>query len=165
MALINLQDVTKQFGTHLVLDGVCLDLHPGERAGLIGPNGSGKTTILRLIAGEMAPDTGQVTVSKGLKVAVLAQDPVIDPDRSLHDEVLSVFSDLLKMEQDLHALSEKMASTSGDTELQELMARYDRCNERFVAAGGHKFETKLNEILGGLGFVPAEYSLSVGVVS
>ncbi|MGD8452005.1 MAG: ABC-F family ATP-binding cassette domain-containing protein [Phycisphaerae bacterium] len=165
MGLIRLQNVTKQFGDRVVLDDVSLELHTNQTVGLIGANGSGKTTILRLIAGLLTPDTGSVTISRGLDVGYLPQEPVAAGDLTLHDEVLSAFADVLALEQKLHALSEKMAAQPPGPALDDLMAQYDRTNARFEAAGGYSFEQRLGEILGGLGFQAADYQLPVSVLS
>jgi ATP-binding cassette subfamily F protein 3 len=156
MAAITIHGVTKQFGTQHVLDNVSLELNSNETVGLIGTNGSGKTTLFRIIAGELLPDQGSATRSKNLDVGFLRQDPDIELNRTLRAEVADAFTDLLVMEDQLHDLSSRMGEVEGD-QLTELMDRYDRINARFIAAGGQTFETRLNEILGGLGFQPQEY--------
>ena len=155
MAAVTIQGVTRQFGTQIVVQDVSLELRAGEIAGLVGPNGAGKTTLFRLIAGELPPDTGTVTRSRGLEIGFLRQEPEISLDRTLRDEVGSVFEQLLTLEEKLHELSEDIAANAEGPKLKELMARYDRLNTRFITAGGHTFEARLNEILGGLGFSPS----------
>ncbi len=165
MAAVSVHKVTKQFGTQVVLQEVAIELRSGETAGLIGANGAGKTTLFRLIAGELTPDTGSVTRSRGLEVGLLRQEPDISLDRSLHDEVGSAFDELLGLEAKLQKVSEQMAACADPDELSNLMAAYERVNARFITAGGHTFEARLNEILGGLGFRPADYALPMSVLS
>ncbi len=165
MAVVTVQSVTKQFGTHVVLDGVSLDIHPGETVGLVGANGAGKTTLFRIITGEVEPDQGQVSVAKGTQVGHLRQEPDVGLDRTLHDEVGSAFADLLALEHKLHGISEKMAAHHDGPELQRLMAEYERVNQRFIHEGGYTFEHRLGEILGGLGFTQADYALPVRILS
>ncbi len=166
MAVVTVQGVTKQFGTQIVLQDVSFELHTGETVSLVGANGAGKTTLFRLIAGEMAPDTGTVTRAKGLGIGFLRQEPDITLERTLHEEVGHVFAPLLAMEQRLHDLSEQMARSADDeSKLSELMTKYEWINERFIAAGGHTFETKLNEILGGLGFSQADHTKPMSMLS
>lgn len=165
MAAINVKGITKQFGTQVVLHDVSAEIHSGETVGLVGANGAGKTTLFRLITGELTPDFGSITIARGVEVGLLRQQPDIDLSRSLHDEVGSVFAELLELEQRLHALAEEIAARSEDPELPELLERYDRLNNQFIAAGGHTFETSLNEILGGLGFAPSDYGRPLSVMS
>lgn len=165
MGLIRLQNVHKQFGERILLDNVTLELNSGQRVGLVGPNGAGKTTLFKLVAGIAAPDSGTVTVSRGMKIGYLPQEPEVSPDRTLHDEVMSAFSDILAIEQRMHEISERMSRTPPGAELEDLMREYDRVNARFVAAGGYSYEQRLGEILGGLGFSETDYALPVTALS
>jgi len=165
MGLIRLQGINKQLGEKVVLDNVTLDFHTGEKVGLVGANGTGKTTLFRIMAGDLTPDTGTVTLSKGLDIGYLPQEPVITEGQTLHDEVLSVFEEVLDLEKKLHAISEQMSVQPPGPELDELMTQYDRVNARFEAAGGYSFEQRLSEILGGLGFTTTDYSLPMSALS
>ena len=165
MGAIRIQNVSKQFGGQIVLADVSLELQPNQTVGLVGANGSGKTTLFRLITGDLQPDTGTVTRSKGLRVGYLPQESTIALENTLHDEVASVFADLLALEQKLHDLSEQMSTQSPGAALDELMIQYDRVNARFIAAGGYNFESRINEILGGLGFSTDDYALPMSALS
>ncbi|NOS99286.1 MAG: ABC-F family ATP-binding cassette domain-containing protein [Phycisphaerales bacterium] len=165
MAAITLHNVVKQFGTQIVIRDVSLDLHAGQITGLVGDNGAGKTTLLKLISGDLQPDLGNVVRERGLEIGVLRQEPDISLERTLHDEVGSVFTDLLALEHKLHAVADEMAALHDDPRLPELMETYHRLEARFVAAGGHTFETRIHEILGGLGFSPADYTKQVAIFS
>ena len=157
MAAVTIQSVSKQFGAQVILRDVTLELHARETVGLVGANGAGKTTLFRLIAGEIPPDTGTVTRSRGLQIGYLKQEPEVTPGRTVHDEVGSAYAELLELEQKLHEASERIAARAEDPNLSDLMDTYERINARFITAGGHVFETKMNEILGGLGFSPRDY--------
>ena len=165
MATVTVHEVTKQFGEQIVLHEVSLDLHPRETVGLIGPNGAGKTTLFRILIGELAPDLGTVTRAKNLKIGFLPQEPATLLDQTLHDEVAGAFADLLDLERGLHDVSDRMASCTEESKLSGLMAKYDRLNTRFIAAGGHSFQTRLHEILGGLGFGPEDYDRRLSLLS
>ena len=165
MGLVVLQNVMKQFGTQVVLDSVSLELHAGETVGLVGANGAGKTTLFRLITRELAPDLGTVTVARGTEIGHMRQDPDISLDHTLFEEVGSVFSELLAVEMRLHRLSDEIAARHDDPAAASLMDEYDRLHARFEAAGGHTFETRMNEILGGVGFSKAEFSKPMSVMS
>ncbi len=165
MASVVIQSVTKQFGPKVVLENVSLDIHTGETVGLVGANGAGKTTLFRLITGQEQPDIGTVTRSRGLQVGMLSQEPTLDSARTLHDEVGRVFDELLELAHRLGELGHRIADHHDDPRLPELMAEYDRQSARFEAAGGYGFQTRLNEILGGLGFREADHSLPVSALS
>jgi len=165
MGLIRVQNVTKQFGGQVVLRDVSVEFSTGHVVGLVGPNGAGKTTLFKLITGQLAPDLGTVTLSKGLEVGYLPQEPEVAEGQTLHDEVLSVFADVLALEQKLQGISERMAAQPAGPALDELMQQYDRTTARFEAAGGYTYEQRLGEILGGLGFSQADYKLPMAALS
>jgi ATP-binding cassette, subfamily F, member 3 len=179
MAIVTIRNVTKQFGTLVVLDDVSLELQGDERVGLIGANGAGKTTLFRLIAGELEPDLGTIIRARGLEIGHLRQEPDVLPDRTLHEEVGRAFDELLALERKLHELSDQMAACADQTgenspahrheashaRLSELMEQYDRVNTRFIAAGGHTFEARMQEILSGLGFSRRDHDQAIGTMS
>ena len=103
MSSIRLQNVMKQFGGQVVLADVSLDLHSGQIAALVGANGVGKTTLFRLIAGELTPDIGTVTTSRGLAVGYLPQEPDVAVDTTLRAAVAAAFADLAALEEKLQA--------------------------------------------------------------
>lgn len=163
MGLIRVQNLVKQFGGRVVFDDLSLELNSGEHIGLVGPNGAGKTTLFRILAGETAPDIGSVTLSRGMLLGYLPQEPQIGLERTLHDEVLSVFAEVLALEQKLEALAAEMSVAGADVD--GLMAEYDRARARFDAAGGYSYEARLAEILGGLGFSQADWKLPMQALS
>jgi len=165
MAGIRVNNVTKQFGTNVVLEGASVEIRPGETVGLVGTNGAGKTTLFRLMTGELEPDLGEIQRAKRASIGYLRQEPQLEGDRTLHEEVGSVFADLLAMEARLHEVSDRMGHHEPGPELDALMAQYERINAQFITAGGHTFETRLNEILGGLGFSQADQAKRMSVMS
>ena len=165
MAAVVIQGVTKQFGTQMVLENASLELNSGETVGLVGANGTGKTTLFRLIVREFEPDFGTITRARGVEIGYLKQEPAVVLDRTLHEEVGSVFADLLVLEGKLHAVADQIAHSHDDPNVGQLMETYDRINTQFIAAGGHTFETRLNEILGGLGFSTSDHILPMFALS
>ncbi len=165
MGQISIQNVARQFGTQIVLQNLSLELATGQHIGLVGPNGCGKTTLMKMIAGVEKPDLGTITLSRGLSVGYLPQEPVIGEGNTLHDEVGSVFADIIDLEHRMHDVSERMAACRDDAELARLMAQYDRLDQQFRIGGGFTFEARLGEIMGGLGFTEADYKLPMSALS
>jgi len=165
MAVVTIQNAVKQFGARTILNEVSLELNAGETVGLVGANGSGKTTLFRLISGELEPDLGRVVRGRTLSIGHLRQEPVMDADRTVHQEVGSVFADLLAMEAKVHELAEEISRRHEDPGGSELYEAYERAQARFVAAGGHTFEQRMEEILHGLGFARSDQSVPVSLLS
>ena len=165
MGRISIQNVSKQFGTQIVLSNLSLELNSGEVTGLVGANGAGKTTIFRLIEGELEPDRGTVTRSKGMAIGYLRQEPDVGMDRTLHDEVGSVFAELMDIERQMHVLSEQMATLPDGPALASILDRYQRLDERFTTEDGYTVEARLGGILSGIGFSESDYSLPMSSLS
>ncbi|MFN0135377.1 MAG: ribosomal protection-like ABC-F family protein [Phycisphaerae bacterium] len=165
MGLIRLDQVRKQLGDRIVLDDLSIEFNTEQRVGLVGPNGAGKTTLFRLILGHMKPESGGVSISKGLELGYLAQEPDIGLNRTLHDEVMSAFADLLAVEEQMHALSEQMGHTPPGPQMDDLLSQYDKLQSRFEHEGGYTYEQKLDMILDGLGFTKNDRTLPMSALS
>ncbi|HEY3064094.1 MAG TPA: ABC-F family ATP-binding cassette domain-containing protein [Chloroflexota bacterium] len=147
---MRLEQLSKDYGGHRVLDRASLVLKPGERAALVGANGTGKSTMLKIAAGLEEADSGRVVLPSGTVVGYLPQDASVQPGRSLHDEVLSAVADLLGIEEQLRALEERM--NLGGPELEELVHEHARLQEEFERRGGYAIEAEVGRVLAGLGF-------------
>ena len=166
MSIVALQDVHVGFERRTVLEGVDWHIHRGEKVGLVGRNGSGKTTLFRLILGELAPTLGTVTRGRGLQIAYLPQEPRLDSAATLHAEVASTFDNLRRLEDRLAEVGSLIAEHHDDPEKSaDLMEEYDELTRRLEAAGGYRYEVLVNEVLGGLGFSPADHELPVAALS
>jgi ATP-binding cassette subfamily F protein 3 len=165
MALLTLQNVTKAFGPLTVLDGVNLVAHPGEKVGLVGANGAGKTTVFRLMIGQINPDIGEVSRSRGLRIGYLPQQPELDSTQTLFAEARGALDEVTTLETRLAELSERIAQHSDPVEQRRLMDQYDRLQAHFETAGGYDYEVQIGEVLGGLGFSPADYDTPISTLS
>ncbi len=165
MSLVALKDIQVSFGPQVVLDGLDWEIQRGEKVGLVGPNGSGKTTLFRLILNEIKPQIGQVTRSRGLQIAYLSQEPELDSQATLFDEVRGTFANLQQLEERLSHIGQEIAEHHDTDRLDELMAEYDELHHRLEAAGGYRYETLVKEVLGGLGFSPADLDQPIATFS
>ena len=102
MAIVTLQDIHVAFGPEIVLDHLDLQLHPGEKVGMVGANGSGKTTILRLITGQVTPDMGRVIRQKGLRIGYLPQEATFSGERTVLEEMHAGVEELFKLQEAIH---------------------------------------------------------------
>ncbi|HEV7215171.1 MAG TPA: ABC-F family ATP-binding cassette domain-containing protein, partial [Chloroflexota bacterium] len=163
--MLRVSDVRKAFGGQSVLTGLSFQLNPGERAGLVGRNGVGKTTLLRLILGEDEPDTGNITLTPGETLGYLSQDVQFDSERTLHDELLSVFARILELEREQRQLEAELSSTTDDAHLLPLIERHDALQTEFDRLGGYTIEAEVGKVIDGLGFSPDDRSKRVNQFS
>ena len=99
MAIVTLNDIHQAFGSEVVLDKLGLQLYAGEKVGMVGPNGSGKNTILKLITGQLEPDMGRVTRQKGLRIGYLPQEATFSGQRTVMEEMHAGVDHLLKLQE------------------------------------------------------------------
>ncbi len=164
MPLLALTNVEYSIGIRKVLDGITFSVEVGERIGLVGRNGTGKSTLMRLIAGEVGPDRGEAIVQRGSRVGYLAQDPKFDPAMTLFDVAESAFAQLHAVHEQMHALAHRMGEASGE-ELDRIMKRYERLEAEMQRLGGYAVEHRIEETLHGLGFVDEQFALPVSALS
>ncbi len=159
MSLVRLDQVTKSYDPYLILDEVSLSIEHGDRIGLIGKNGTGKTTLIEIIAGVIEDFKGNVGYVKRLQIGYLSQEPDLEADCSLRQEMLKVFRERRDLEDEMLLLSEGMA------EDPNLLDKYARLQEQHERMGGYDYEYQTNRTLGGLGFRDSDFNLRIGVLS
>lgn len=160
MSLIRLEKVAKRFGGEPLFEDVDLRVEEGEKIGLIGRNGTGKSTLFKIIMSELSPDGGTIERMKKARIARLAQLPHFDPHETVFDMVMHSFRELVAMEEELGTLEQGIAA--GD---ESLMEPYSQLQERFQLRGGYDFRHEANRVLHGLGFTREEFGLSVKALS
>ncbi|HSW43941.1 MAG TPA: ATP-binding cassette domain-containing protein, partial [Phycisphaerae bacterium] len=165
MGIVSLQNVHVGFDTKVVLDELDWEIQRGEKIGLVGPNGSGKTTLFKLIMGAMQPPIGTVTRSRNLQVVYLPQEPTLDTSNTLLAEVTGTFDNVRRLEERVAEVAQLIADHHDTDRVDELMAEYDELQHRLEAAGGYDYEVTVREVLGGLGFSPADYDLPIAALS
>ena len=153
MILLTLQNVNKSFGMNEILKEVNLTLQAGQRMGLVGVNGSGKSTLFRLINGDMAPDSGTISLVKDMRVGMLTQDADIQSELTIQQELERVFEPVRQMEARMRQMEHEMAEKHGDPEaFEQLSKAYTRLVDRFEDAGGYEWPSRIQGVLAGLGF-------------
>ncbi len=153
MILLSLQGIQKSFGANEVLRSASLVLQDGQRMALVGVNGCGKSTLMKIIAGLEASDGGVMTMQKGLKLGYLAQQGEVGEGRTVLEELESVFEPVVRMEQQLRALEAQMAECAQDEDmLHRLGSLYDQLTRDFERANGYGWRSTVQGVLAGLGF-------------
>lgn len=147
--MIQLVETSKAYGEQVLLHRVRWRIGAGERIGLVGPNGSGKTTVLRILAGETSPDEGEVVRARSCRVGYLPQDGLELAGRTVSEEVKSAFADLLAQRRTQETLAERLAETPTEPGLLE---RYGELEEEWRRRGGYELDARVGEVLAGLGF-------------
>ena len=168
MTLIDLQNVTKSYSGEPVFRDISWQINSGRKIGLIGANGCGKTTLFRLIAGELTPDRGQIFRAKNLKIGFLRQEIRLQGELTLFDEMLKSFSDLLAVHREMEELEAAMAASAkehSEERLSGIMRRYSALRDRYEHSGGYTYESEIKSVLFGLGFPERDLAKKVGVLS
>lgn len=155
--LFRFNEVTKSYGAQEVLRGVTFQINPGEHVGLVGRNGAGKTTILRLITGAETADKGEFDSMRGLRFGVLAQHVDFHGAETVLDAALAVFENLLALESKMRDLEHDMTKVSGD-ELDRVMHDYSEAQHTYELEGGFSYHARAEAVLLGLGFTKADFS-------
>jgi ATP-binding cassette, subfamily F, member 3 len=151
MIQLALNGVAKYFGANLILKNITFEVHGGEKVGLVGRNGSGKSTIMKLIFGDEKQDKGSIMLKKGTKIGYLAQIPEYPEGYSVEEVLNTAFAALDSIEEQMEKLEEKMNSLK-DIELERALIQYSDLQHKYELTGGYEKEEKLNKVCIGLSF-------------
>ncbi len=162
--ILSCQDLSKSFGTDSIIKQASFHIEDREKTALIGVNGAGKTTILRMIAGDLEPDTGTVSLAKGMTVGYLKQHQDVNSTASVYSELMDVKKDLLQMENKMRQMEEDMKRLEG-VPLQNLMEEYNRVSTAFENGEGYAVHSEVVGILNGLGFSEDDFEKPVCTLS
>jgi ATP-binding cassette subfamily F protein 3 len=164
VSVATLSQIEKTFGKRILFDKLDLNVEQGERIGFIGSNGSGKTTIFKVLTGQVMVDTGIVAISKGTKIGHLTQDPTFDPGNSVIDEAELAFAALHALSHKLRDIEHEMAHLSGEA-LDKVLRQYQQVQHEFDLAGGYAWRHKLEATLLGVGLGRETWEQNVETLS
>jgi ATP-binding cassette, subfamily F, member 3 len=156
MSLISATQLSKSFGVLDLFSDLTFSVPNRARIAIVGPNGIGKTTLLRILAGLEMPSNGQVHRARNLRQGYLPQEAVLDSDLTLWEECLSVFASLRQMEAELAELEQRMGDPS---QAEEALERYGTLQAEFDHRGGYTYPIQIRQVLSGLGFDEADYAM------
>jgi ATP-binding cassette subfamily F protein 3 len=165
MLLLSCSSLSRGFDQGPLFRDIGFELQSGERVGLVGPNGVGKTTLLRLLAGLDQPDDGGVRLHAGARVALLRQQPTFEPGRTLFAEAKAALDELVGAHDDMVHTAEALAQATDEAEHKALAARYDRLNELLRHHDAYNVDHRVEAVLDGLGFASVNYGRSVETFS
>lgn len=166
MIILSAQHIAKSFGVNAVLRDVSLTVQQGDRIGLVGVNGCGKSTLMRILAGLDAQDGGEISLVRGLRFGYLAQQNMVTSGETVWNELQKVYEQVFAMEKKLRELEDEMAHAHTDAQrFAQLSADYDRLTQRFEEADGYSWKSMVSGVLNGLGFKPAQYDQYVDSLS
>lgn len=161
---VSLHDVTKSFGSEVIFSGVTAKIEDHDRIGLVGPNGTGKTTLLRVICGELEPDDGPGEIARGsdLSIGYQKQNCGLTFEGTIWQEMQSVFADVYALERRMKELQGQMAAGDSRPALAE---EYRRTEDAFLARDGYQIEVKIKTVLTGMGFAEHGFDKCVDKLS
>lgn len=156
--------ISKAFEEKIIVDNGSFHIEDHEKVALVGPNGTGKSTILKMIVGELPTDSGNVILTRGKTLGYLAQHQNMNSSNSIYDEVKSAKAHLIAMEEQLRSIELEMKDLSG-SELNSRMETYHRLTAAFERENGYAYESEITGVLKGLGFQEEEFSRPVSTLS
>lgn len=162
--LLECVQLDKAFGENIIIEDASFRIEENEKLALVGINGCGKTTLIRMIMGELEPDKGQIIINKNANIAYLSQNSNLESELSIYDEVFSTRSDLPEMENELRSIEKQMKNAS-DSALEKMMKRYSALSEAFERAGGYEYRSRVIGVLKGIGFREDEFDKKINVLS
>ncbi|PFQ70768.1 ABC transporter ATP-binding protein [Bacillus cereus] len=150
MTICSVNNVKKSFGGNIIFENISLEIKNGERIGLVGRNGSGKTTIFQLLTGMESLDAGAIHMKKGTCIGHVAQIPKFNNEMNVYDVLSSAFKKEKELEIEMHALEKNMAEEQESSALQKSMERYGVIQERYAFLGGYEIEANIMKVANGL---------------
>ena len=160
--LLNVQGLTKEFSGERLFEPFSFIVREHDRTAIIGPNGAGKSTLIKILLGKEEATTGQVIISKNVRIGYLSQDVIENPENTLYEEALSVFRPLMEEEKRLAELSEKISNSPND---EKLLSEYSRRQDAFETSGGYNYKYKIDMILNMFSFHKDSYERKISTFS
>ncbi|CEN85550.1 ABC-F family ATP-binding cassette domain-containing protein [Paraclostridium sordellii] len=168
MIVLSCNNLNKSFGIDTVLENISFTVNEGDKVGIIGVNGTGKTTLFKVLSGIYGYDSGDIYLGKGVEIGHLEQNTNFQSDKTIYEEVLEVFSDLMEMEKYIRNLEIKISEESSNPhskELDKLMNEYSHKLELFSELNGYGYKSEVKGILKGLGFSDEDMQTPINILS
>ncbi len=168
MLVLTCKNIEKSFGIETIFTDINFNIESGDKIGLVGNNGSGKTTLFNIICGKLQADKGEIFIKNGYKLGHLEQHVSIDSENSMFEECLTVFKDLISMEENIRHLEEEISLVSqgnNTDKLESLMDEYGHLSEKFNELNGYGYQSSIRGTLIGLGFSEEDFDKKMNILS
>jgi ATP-binding cassette, subfamily F, member 3 len=168
MIVLSCKDIHKSYGIDVILDKITFNVNEGDKVGLIGANGAGKSTLFRILTGELLADSGDLFIDKNMNVGYLSQHLSLNSTNTIYDEMLTVFEDLIGLQNKISELEIKMSEPydpSRESYHNKLIKDYASASELFEHRGGYTYRAEINRILMGIGFIESDYIKNISILS
>lgn len=168
MIVLSCNNLNKSFGIDTILENISFTVNEGDKVGIIGVNGTGKTTLFKILSGIYGYDSGDIYLGKGVEIGYLEQNTNFQSEKSIYEEVLEVFSDLMEMENYIRNLELRISEESSNPnskELDKLMNEYSHKLELFSELNGYGYKSEVKGILKGLGFSDDDMQTPINILS
>ena len=157
-------NIEKSFGEHVIVKNGSFHIEEREKAALVGINGAGKSTILKMIIGEEPLDGGSVVLAKGKTLGYLAQHQALSPGNTIYEEIRTARADIFEMERQIRSIEIELKELSGDA-LVSRLETYNRLQSEYEARNGYACESEIVGVLKGLGFSEEDFSKMTDTLS
>ena len=143
MILLDANNITKSYVTKDVLTGASFNIQDNDKIGLVGNNGCGKTTLLKILIGEISRDGGDIYHKKDLSIGYLEQMTTLDLECSIYDECLKVFEETIKLEDEIRKMEKKISTMKDSDALDDLLLKYQTMQDSFNAMDGYEYHSRI----------------------
>lgn len=161
MNILKISNLMKTFTGNLLFERVSLEVNSGEKIALIGQNGTGKSTLVKMILGEIIPDSGEIFLNRSATIGYLSQSVLEDENKTMIDEIMTVYERLIQLENDLDSISHLLKTDHSEG----MLKRYTIIEEEFSRLGGYEYHYNVDMILTKFGFTKAEYDRQIKTFS
>lgn len=164
--ILSCHDLSKSFHEEILFSHCSFHIEDNEKAAIVGINGCGKTTLIRMILGLEKADEGTITFAKEKTIGYLAQNQDdMEQTNTIYDELLTTKAHIIKMEQDLRLLENELHTVTDESELKSIMENYENLSHIFQLENGYAYQSEITGVLNGLGFTKEEYNQSIATLS
>ncbi|NLT48981.1 MAG: ABC-F family ATP-binding cassette domain-containing protein, partial [Clostridiales bacterium] len=166
MVILSASGVGKSYGINTILQDVSFHINEGDRIGIIGDNGAGKSTLLSILTGALSYDTGELFMSSQIDVGYLKQHDNFSSENTVYQEMLSIFSETMAMEESMHNMSTLISRKSeAGEDVEDLLLKYNELMESFERKGGFSYRSEIRGILSSMAFPEEFYDKKISTLS